>query len=168
MDFLGFHIRNSEISVDPSKISGIRDYTEQLDSVTEVQKFLGVVGYQRPFIRDFAGIARPLHDLAKKNIKYEWTDKHTEAVQRLKEAITTEPVLVLPDQNRQFEPETDASSTATGAILYQREPHPEDTTDAEGYDLLRGKRQVVGYHSQALSPAERNYPIYDCEYLGVI
>jgi len=33
----------------------------------------------------------------------------------------------------------DALSTATGAILYQREPHPEDTTDAEGYDLLRGK-----------------------------
>jgi len=50
MDFLGFHICNSEISVDPSKISSIRDYMEQLDSITEVQKFLGVVGYQRPFI----------------------------------------------------------------------------------------------------------------------
>jgi len=81
MDFLGFHIRNGEISVNPSKISGIRDYTEQLDSITKVQKFLGVVGYQRPFIQDFAGIAQPLHDLTKKNIKYEWTDKHTEAVQ---------------------------------------------------------------------------------------
>jgi len=79
-----------------------------------------------------------------------------------------EPVLVLPDQNRQFELETDTSSTAMGAILYQREPHPDDTTDAEGYDLLRGKRQVVGYHSQALSPAECNYPIYDHKYLGVI
>jgi len=62
-----------------------------------------------------------------------------EAVQQPKEAITTEPVLVLPDQNRQFELETDTLSTAMGAILYQREPHPEDTTDAEGYDLLRGK-----------------------------
>jgi len=51
-----------------------------------------------------------------------------------------EPVLVLPDQNQQFELETDASSTATGAILYQREPHPDDTTDAEGYDLLRGNQ----------------------------
>jgi len=81
MDFLGFHIHNSEISVDPSKISGIWDYTEQLDSVTKVWKFLGVVGYQRPFIRDFAGIAQPPHNLTKKNTKYEWTDKHTEAVQ---------------------------------------------------------------------------------------
>jgi len=113
---------------------------EQLDSVTKVRKFLGVVGYQRPFIRDFARIAQPLHDLTKKNIRYEWTDKHMEAIQQLKEAITTEPVLVLPDQNRQFELETDALSTATGAILYQREPHPEDTIDAEGYDLLRGKQ----------------------------
>jgi len=50
MDFLGFHICNSEISVNPSKILGIWDYMEQLDTVTEVQKFLGVVGYKRPFI----------------------------------------------------------------------------------------------------------------------
>jgi len=57
---------------------------------------------------------------------------------------------------------------AMGGILYQREPHPEDTTDAEGYNLLRGKRRVVRYHSQALSPAEHNYPIYDCEYLSII
>ena len=168
MDFLGFHICNGEISVDPSKISGIWDYMEQLDFITEVWKFLGVVGYQRPFIWDFARIAWPLHDLIKKNIKYEWTNKHTEAVQWLKKAITTKPVLVLPDQNQQFELETNASFTATGAMLYQREPHPDDTTDTEGYDLLRGQWQVVGYHSQALSPAEHNYPIYDREYLGVI
>jgi len=41
----------------------------------------------------------------------------------------------------------DALSIATGAILYQREPHLDNTTDAEGYDLLREKQQVVGYHS---------------------
>jgi len=64
-----------------------------------VQKFLGVVGYQRPFIQDFAGIAQPLHDLTKKNIKYNWTNKHTKAIQRLKEAITIKLVLVLPDQS---------------------------------------------------------------------
>jgi len=53
---------------------------KKLNSVTKVWKFLGIVGYPRPFIWDFAMIAWPLHNLTKKNIKYEWTDKHTEAV----------------------------------------------------------------------------------------
>ena len=45
MDFLGFHICNGKILVDPSKISGIWDYTEQLNNITKVRKFLGIVGY---------------------------------------------------------------------------------------------------------------------------
>jgi hypothetical protein len=98
MDFLGFHVRNGELSVDPSKISGIQNYAVELATVTEVRKFLGVIGYQRAFIKDFAKIARPLHDLTKKGIVYKWTDEHTKAVEQLKMAITTEPVLTLPDQ----------------------------------------------------------------------
>ena len=43
--------------MDPSKIAGIRDYATELVTVKEVRKFLGVVGYQRPFIRNFASIA---------------------------------------------------------------------------------------------------------------
>jgi hypothetical protein len=168
MDFLGFHVKNGELSIDPAKIAGIAKYDEQLNNVREVRKFLGVVGYQRPFIRDFAKLARPLHDLTKKDSPFVWTNKHTETVQMFKNIVTSEPVLVLPDQDRQFELETDASLAATGAILYQREKHPEDTTDENGIPILKGKRRAVGYHSQAFSPAERNYPIYDREYLGVL
>ena len=67
MDFLGIHIKNGEISINPSKIAEIKEYNETLKSIKEVQKFLGTVGYQRPFIRDFAKLARPLMDLTKKN-----------------------------------------------------------------------------------------------------
>jgi len=96
VDFLGFHVKNGELSIDPSKISGIRDRPTELTTVREVRKFLGVVGYQRAFIKDFAKIARPLHDLTKKDHPFVWTDECTAAVETLKEAVTTEPVLVLP------------------------------------------------------------------------
>ena len=62
----------------------------------------------------------------------------------------------------------DMSAMATGAILYQREPDPRESTDAEGLPLLKEKRHVIGYHSQALTPVECNYPIYNCKYLGVL
>src|SRR5487761_1674226 len=63
MDFLGIHVKNGEISIDPSKIAGIRDYNEELTSVSKVHTFLGMVGYQCPFIRDYTKIAKPLTDL---------------------------------------------------------------------------------------------------------
>ena len=118
MDFLRIHIKNSEISIDPSKIAGIKEYDEMLKSVKEVRKFLGMVRYQRPFIRDFAKLAKPLTDLTKKSPTFELTPEATEAVKALKKAITSEPVLVPPDPHRQFELETDASLFTTGAILY--------------------------------------------------
>ena len=55
----------------------------------------------------------------------------------LKAAVTSKPTLALPDQNQQFELKMDASNTATGAILYQREPHPDDTTDQDRYPSLK-------------------------------
>ena len=86
----------------------------------------------------------------------------------LKAAVTSEPALALPDQNWQFELETNALNTATEAILYQREPHPDDTTDKDRYPILKGKQCALGYYSHGLTPTERNYPIYDKEYLGVL
>src|SRR5579863_2122370 len=67
MDFLGIHVKNGEISIDPSKIARIKEYDEKLSSVLEVRKFLGTIGYQQPFIKDFAKKAKPLTDLTKKN-----------------------------------------------------------------------------------------------------
>ena len=73
MDFLGIRIKNGEISIDPSKITGIKDYDEELTLVSEVHKFLGTVGYQQPFIHDFTKIAKPLTNLTKKATKFEWS-----------------------------------------------------------------------------------------------
>ena len=152
MDFLGFHVCNGKLSIDPSKIADIHNYDEQFSTVKEVCKFLGIVSYQRAFIKNFAKIARPLHDLTCKDIPLIWTDECPTAVQMLKAAVTSEPALALPDQNQQFELKTDASNIATRAILYQREPHPDDTTDQDGYPIFKGKQCTLGYYSHGLTP----------------
>ena len=72
--------------------------------------------YQR-FIRHFSNLTKPLNDLLKKDQKFEWTEECQRAFDDLKKQFTEEPVLMIPDQTRPFQIETDASKYATGAVL---------------------------------------------------
>jgi hypothetical protein len=73
-------------------------------------------------IPHFSFIAAPLTQLTSKEIPFEWMEKCRQAVYDLKKAVTTAPVLIQPDTNKQFELEVDISTIATGAVLYQRDP----------------------------------------------
>ena len=115
---------------------------------------MGVLGYQRAFIKDFAKIARPLHDLTKKDAIFKWTEECTAALNELIKAVTSEPVLFQPDFTKQFELEIDASLFAVGAVLFQRDEE--------------GRRCPVSYYSASLNEAERNYDVWDREFLGMI
>src|SRR5580693_7019423 len=161
VDFLGVQLGHGEITIDPSKIAGIGEWPSILKNIKEVRSTLGVLGFQRPFILGFASIARPLTNLLKKGVTFLWTDECTQALEWLKGIVTTEPVLVPPDQERQFILEVDASQFATGAILYQAD---KKMTDRKGNPILR----PCGYHSQTFSATEQHYPIYDREFLAVI
>jgi hypothetical protein len=80
---------------------------------------LGILGYQCPFIPNFAKIARPVTALLKANAEFIWTDECRKAIDLLINVVTLSPVLVAPDQDRQFELEVDASQYALGGILWQ-------------------------------------------------
>ena len=112
-------LNKSGITIDPDKISGIRDWPRTLGNVKEVRKVLGVLGYQRPFIPNFAKFTRPLTNLLKKETPFEWTQECRSSLDTLIDIVTLSPVLVAPDQDRQFELEVDASQFAIGAILWQ-------------------------------------------------
>ncbi|GJP52880.1 hypothetical protein CLOM_g11966, partial [Closterium sp. NIES-68] len=100
-----------------------------------------------------AKIATPLTNLLKKNTPYKWEPQHQEAVEQLKEALTSAPVLILPDPERDYVIEADASDQAVGAVLMQD----------QGNGL-----QPIAYLSKKLHGAELNYPIHDKEALAII
>ena len=123
-------------------------------SVHDVRRFLGLSSYYRKFIRDFAKIARPLHQLTCKNTQFIWTPACQSAFEGLKEHLTTPPVLAYPCFQRDFVLETDASIDGIGAVLGQYQ-------DDENL-------HPVSYASRALSQSERNCGITELETLAVV
>jgi hypothetical protein len=156
MDFLGMRLNRNGITIDLGKIKGLMDWPRMLKNVKEVQKVLRVLGYQCPFIPNFTHFARPLTSLLKKDAIFEWTLEHRASLDTLIDIVTSSPVIVAPDQDRQFELEVDASQFAIEAILWQWDP------------ANTKKLQACGYYSTTLSPAEWNYKVFDRELLGII
>ena len=90
----------------------------------------------------------------KKDQRFDWTCECQQAFDTLKQRFTEEPVLMMPDHTKLFQIETDASKYATGAVLTQLDSN--------------GDRHPISFISKTLSPAERNYEIYDRELLAII
>jgi len=68
--------------------------------VKDIQKFLELANYYHQFIKDFAAIARPLHNMVKKDQKWNWTEKQKKMFKELKERFTKELVLAVPDLDK--------------------------------------------------------------------
>ncbi|XP_060667188.1 uncharacterized protein LOC132799398 [Ziziphus jujuba] len=120
--FLEHVVSADGIYVDPQKVEAVSNW-EQPTMVTEVRSFLGLAGYYRRFIEEFSKIAGPLHHLTRKGVKFEWTDRCEERFQKLKEKLTSAPVLTLPEGNDGFEANVVAdtlSRKSTGSLVYMQ------------------------------------------------
>ncbi|GFO19446.1 Pol polyprotein [Plakobranchus ocellatus] len=87
----------------------------------EIRAFLGLVGYYKEFVPNFAAVYAPLSDLVRKgqlNI-VNWGDSQERAYNSLKIAVTSKPALQLPDINKRFVLRTDTSDRDLGAALMQ-------------------------------------------------
>ncbi|GJP72592.1 hypothetical protein CLOP_g3324, partial [Closterium sp. NIES-67] len=118
VQFLGHMVSAQGVHVDPKKIEAVRTWKTP-ENVKELQQFLGFANYYNRFVPQYAKIAAPLTNLLKKNTPYKWEPKHQEAVEQLKQALTSAPVLILPDPERDYVIEADASNQAVGAVLMQ-------------------------------------------------
>jgi len=104
------------VEMQKEKVEGVLNWPV-LQNIKEVQKFLGLANYYRRFIKDFARLAALLHVLVRKEQKWKWEREQKEVFKRLKAVFTTEPVLAIPDIDREMRVEVDTSDYATGEVL---------------------------------------------------
>jgi hypothetical protein len=71
MEYLGMIIRPGEVRMDPGKVAAVKDWPTPT-TLKEVRAFIGFANFYRRFIKDFATVARPLHDLTKKDMPWQW------------------------------------------------------------------------------------------------
>jgi hypothetical protein len=119
--YLGIIVDGSQLKPDPKKTSTLQDWPQHLSMVKEVQSILGVLGYQYPFIPNYANIAKPLVELTKKDHLFLWMLECTTALNTLIAITLDNPTLHQPDINCPFFLQVDTSSFTTGAILTQKD-----------------------------------------------
>ena len=151
--FLGVIIGEDRVRMEKEKVQGVVKWPVP-KSVKDVQKFLGLANYYRRFVKDFAKIAKPLHEMRRKENKWSWGERQQKAFEELKERFITEPVLVTLDLDKKMRVKADASDFAMGEVLSIK---CEDE-----------KWRPVAYISKSLNEAERNYEIHDKEILAII
>ncbi|XP_060070207.1 uncharacterized protein LOC132550192 [Ylistrum balloti] len=154
LDCLGHVVGDERLQPQPQKIRAIED-APRPGTKTQLRSFLGLVGFYRKFIANFAAIAVPLTELTKKGLpnKLEWGDPQEKAFLTLKKALTSKPILKLPDLHKQFILRTDASDSGLGAILLQME---ED------------QKMPIAYASRKLLARERAYAVVEKECLAIV
>ena len=89
-------------------------------SYKEVQSFVGFVNFYQRFIKDFSHHAHALFNLTKKDVGWKWEESEQVAFNKLKESITSAPVLIFPDNSCPYHIEANSSNVATGAVLSQQ------------------------------------------------
>ncbi|CAI5678294.1 unnamed protein product [Oreochromis niloticus] len=108
--FLGHVVSGAGVSTDPAKVAAVKDWPIP-GNPAELRSFLGLASYYRRFVKDFATIASPLHQLTQKGREFRWSEDCAVAFDRLRSALVEAPVLAYPDLQLPFVVDTDASNT---------------------------------------------------------
>ena len=125
IQYLGHLVSGDGIEPLPEKLEAVENMPPP-KTPKEVRQFLGLVGYYRKFVPKFADIARPLTNLTKQDIKFEWTEKCQKTFQLLKDMLLKEPILKYPDPSKPYTLFTDASKYAWACVLTQEYEHEFD------------------------------------------
>ena len=152
--YLGHIVGNGVVRPELDKVEAVRSSATP-QTKTDVRAFLGLTGYYRRFIPDYATIALPLTDLTKKTApnQVQWGQKCEQSFNRLKELLCSSPILRSPDFSRPFVLQTDAWDRGVGAVLTQKDDN--------------GEEHPVSYYSRKLLPREQQYSTVEKELLVI-
>lgn len=153
VQYLGYVIGEGGISTDPAKIESILNWPTP-KTLKQVRGFLGLTGWYRRFISNFADVTHPITDVLSRKRKFEWTNEADEAFRNIKNLLTTAPVLKNPDFSKKFYVHCDASDFGIGAVLVQ--------IDCDGNE------SPIAFMSKKLNSSQRNYSVTEKECLAAI
>ena len=142
VDFLGYRLSAEGIKPQERLVSAITEF-KRPEKRKEVKSFLGLAGFYRNFIPKFSDIARPLNDLTGDNVKFDWNDACEQAFVKLKDLLSSYPVLAFPRLGEPFVVDVDASDIAFGGVLMQY-----------GID---GLLHPVGYFSDSVKDSQKGW-----------
>lgn len=150
--YLGHIVTTSGIKPNPEKIQVIQNFPIPRTQ-KEIKRFLGLLGYYRKFIKDFAKLAKPFTECLKKGRKIDLNEKYIETFEVCKHILTNDPILQYPDFSQPFILTTDASKFAIGAVLSQGQI---------------GNDKPICYASRTLCESETNYSTIEQELLAIV
>ncbi|GBN83839.1 Retrovirus-related Pol polyprotein from transposon 17.6 [Araneus ventricosus] len=153
VSFLGYEIEQGKVFPNNPNIETIKKL-QPSTNVKELQRFLGSVYVYNKFIPQYAKLRYPLNQLLKKDAKFNWTNEYQDAFDKLKETLTTKPVLNLFNPDATCHVSVDASQKRVGAVLKQ----------PDASDVLH----PIAYHSRTLRDYEKNYAITELECLAIV
>ena len=119
-----------------------------------VQRFLGMAGYYRRFCPNFTQVVAPLINLTSPKVKFLWSNECQQAFEKVKAFLTSKPVLKVPEFDRPFSLQVDASNEAVGAVLLQ-----------PGVDSVL---HPVSYFSKKLKSHQKSYSVIEKEALALL
>lgn len=135
------------VKVDQNKIAAMENWPRP-NTISDLRGFLGLTGYYRKFVRNYSVLASPLTNLLKKG-QFGWSEEAEAAFLQLKQAMTTTPILAMPNFNEPFTIETDASGAGIGAVLTQQ-------------------GRPIAFMSRALGAAKLSWSTYAKEMLAIL
>ena len=150
--YLGHEIGYGKVSPRDVNIESIINFPIP-KTKRDVRSFMGMCGYYRRFVENFADIAKPLTLLTKKTVSFKWSSECNQAFIKLKAILTKYPVLASPDFSKPFELSIDASDTGVGAVLHQN---------------IKGISHPVSYYSKKFNEAQRRYSTVEKETLSLV
>jgi hypothetical protein len=146
--YLGHIISTNGVAMDPAKVEAVEAWPPPR-SLRALQGFLGLTGYYCKFIVGYSAVAGPLTALLKQEA-FKWTDETDEAdkaFQLLKRALMTTPLLQMPDFDKRFIIDCDASGTGFSAVLHQGDvtiAYFSRPVDQHNQKLLAYERKLIG------------------------